>query len=103
MKGLDPVLLPGIVARARRQRLRVSAHISNAADFHMAVEAGVDEIVHSGSPSPFNTIDNANISPELVKNPAALGAQRSGRPPTARLGLPCVRGDYSIDRYSTNG
>ncbi len=41
MKGLDPALLPGIVARARQQRLRVSAHISNAADFHVAATLGV--------------------------------------------------------------
>jgi hypothetical protein len=45
-KGLDPRLLPKIVAKARANNLRVSTHVSNAADYHNAVAAGVDEIVH---------------------------------------------------------
>lgn len=45
-KGLDPRLLPLIVSKARAHNLRVSTHITNAADFHHAVKAGVDEIVH---------------------------------------------------------
>lgn len=45
-KGLDPRFLPKIVAKARAAKLRVSTHVSNAADFHLAVAAGVDEIVH---------------------------------------------------------
>ena len=45
-KGLDPRLLPKIVERARANRLRVSAHVTNAADFHDALAAGVDEITH---------------------------------------------------------
>jgi hypothetical protein len=45
-KGLDPRLLPKIVAKARATNLRVSTHASNAADFHHAVAAGVDEIAH---------------------------------------------------------
>ena len=44
--GLDPRLLRGIVAKAHANQLRVSAHVSNAADFHFAVTAGVDEISH---------------------------------------------------------
>jgi hypothetical protein len=72
MQGLDPDLLPKIVARARQHRLRTSVHISSAADFHHAVAAGVDEIVHSASPSPFNTIRSA-AQPDLFNDPAALG------------------------------
>jgi len=45
-KGLDPALLPAIVAKARAARLRVSAHIATAADFRAALSAGVDEITH---------------------------------------------------------
>jgi imidazolonepropionase-like amidohydrolase len=45
-KGLDPRLLPRIVAKAHASRLRVSAHVTNAADFHHAVAAGVDEVAH---------------------------------------------------------
>ena len=72
MRGLDPNLLPKIVARARQHRLRTSVHISSAADFHHAVAAGVDEIVHSASPSPFNTIPSP-AQPDLFNDPASLG------------------------------
>jgi imidazolonepropionase-like amidohydrolase len=71
-KGLDPQLLPKLVARAHRDQLRVSVHINNAADFHYAVAAGVDEIAHGGSPSFFNTIENRAADPAALRNPAAL-------------------------------
>jgi len=45
-KGLDPRILERIVARAHASGLRVSTHVSNAADFRNAVAAGVDEIAH---------------------------------------------------------
>ena len=45
-KGLDPKLLPVIVARAHGEKLRVTTHVETAADFHHAVAAGVDEINH---------------------------------------------------------
>jgi Amidohydrolase family len=69
LRGLDPALLPKIVARAHRAGVAVSAHITNAADFHFAVAAGVDEIVHSGSPSPVNVLDNATVGGKLFTDP----------------------------------
>ena len=45
-RGLNPALLPEIVRRAHKARLRVMCHIESAADFHNAVGAGVDQIVH---------------------------------------------------------
>lgn len=45
-RGLDPKLLPSIVARAHAENLRVTTHVETAADFHNAVAAGVDEINH---------------------------------------------------------
>ena len=45
-KGVDPVLLDGVVARAHAEGLSVSAHVETAADFRAAVTAGVDEINH---------------------------------------------------------
>jgi imidazolonepropionase-like amidohydrolase len=45
-RGLDPRLLPKIVRKAHDQGLRVVVHITTAADFHTAVNAGVDEIAH---------------------------------------------------------
>ena len=46
LKGLDPRMLPPIVARAHAAGLRVSAHVDTALDFRVAVDAGVDEINH---------------------------------------------------------
>jgi len=45
-KGLDPGLISAIVARAHREPLRITAHVETAADFRLAVSAGVDEIAH---------------------------------------------------------
>lgn len=45
-KGLDPSLVPGIVAAAHARNLTVSAHIENAADFRAIIAAGVDEAIH---------------------------------------------------------
>jgi imidazolonepropionase-like amidohydrolase len=45
-KGLDPALVPLIVEKAHQKKLRVSAHVETAHDFHVAVLAGVDEIAH---------------------------------------------------------
>ena len=50
-RGLDPRLLTKIVEKAHANNLRVSTHVENAADFHHAVAAGVDEIAHL----PFRT------------------------------------------------
>ncbi len=45
-RGLDPALVPAIIARAHAAQLRVSAHIENAHDFHVAIAAGADDIAH---------------------------------------------------------
>ncbi|WP_237561736.1 amidohydrolase family protein [Flagellimonas algicola] len=45
-KGLDPKLVPAIVAKAHNSNLRVSAHVATSHDFHVAVSSGVDEIAH---------------------------------------------------------
>jgi imidazolonepropionase-like amidohydrolase len=39
-------LLSKIVAKAHAAGLRVSTHVNNADDFHLALTAGVDEIAH---------------------------------------------------------
>lgn len=44
--GLDPALIPGIVARAKAIGARVAAHVDTAADFDAAVRGGVDIIAH---------------------------------------------------------
>lgn len=45
-RGLDPKLLPKIVARAHAARLRVAVHVNTAADFRHALDARADEIAH---------------------------------------------------------
>lgn len=45
-RGLDPKLVPLIVERAHAAALRVSAHVDTAADYRVAMYAGVDEMVH---------------------------------------------------------
>ena len=45
-RGLKPELVSEIVKKAHQANLRVSSHVETAFDFHVAVEAGVDEIAH---------------------------------------------------------
>ncbi|MFN8572078.1 MAG: hypothetical protein U0132_08480 [Gemmatimonadaceae bacterium] len=44
--GLRPSLVPEIVKRAHAAGLRVAAHVETAADFAVAVNAGVDQMAH---------------------------------------------------------
>ncbi len=55
-RGLDPKLVPLIVEKAHAAGLRVSAHVQTAADYRIALKAGVDEMAHlPGSTIPPNT------------------------------------------------
>lgn len=45
-RGLDPALLPEVVNRTHAAGLRISAHVESAADFELAIDAGVDEVNH---------------------------------------------------------
>ena len=45
-QGLNPALLPMIVAKAHQAVLRVITHIETAFDFRTAIKAGVDELAH---------------------------------------------------------
>jgi imidazolonepropionase-like amidohydrolase len=45
-RGLPPALVPLVVERAHAAGLRVAAHVDTAADFHLALTAGVDEMAH---------------------------------------------------------
>jgi hypothetical protein len=67
-KALDPRLLPKIVAKAHASSLRVSVHITNAADFHNAVIAGVDEIVHMGGPFLFQALEERAFDPRFMRD-----------------------------------
>jgi len=45
-RGLDPAILPAIVERIHRDGLRATVHVTSAADFHIALTSGIDEITH---------------------------------------------------------
>lgn len=45
-RGLNPALLKPVVERVHKSSLTVATHVESAADFHVAVEAGTDEINH---------------------------------------------------------
>ena len=74
-RGLDPSLVPAIVTRAHAAGLRVAAHVETAADFRVAVAAGVDVIAHLPGLSPRADEDPARY---LITRADAAMAKRSG-------------------------
>ncbi|WP_394748971.1 amidohydrolase family protein [Spongiimicrobium salis] len=67
-KGLDPRIVPEIVKKAHAANLRVSAHVETAYDFHVAVEAGVDEIAHLPEISNGKPIQKKDVITAKEKN-----------------------------------
>lgn len=61
-KGLDPQVLPLLVARAHEAGLRISVHVNSAQDFHVAVAAGADEIAHLPGSKTVEHIDRADAT-----------------------------------------
>ncbi|MFA6956998.1 MAG: tetratricopeptide repeat protein [Thermoanaerobaculia bacterium] len=61
-RGLDPALLPTIVAKAHASGLRVAVHIRTRNDFRVAVESGADWIAHL--PLERLTADDAALARE---------------------------------------
>lgn len=59
-KGLDPALVPRVVDRAHEHGLRVFAHVESGHDFHVAVAAGVDVVVHLPGNDDPTAIDPAD-------------------------------------------
>jgi len=66
-KGLDPQVLPLLVARAHDARLRVSVHVNSAKDFHAAIAAGADEIAHLPGSRSVEHIDSADATAAAQK------------------------------------
>lgn len=73
-KGLDPALVPEIVRRAHRSKLRVAAHVETAADFRAAVAAGADIVAHLPGLAPM--ADEHPLRYELTAADAALAKKR---------------------------
>lgn len=77
-KGLDPDLLPVIVRKAHAAGLRVSTHIEDAADFHAALVAGVDEINHMPGFRRFADVEQHQRSAFAISDDDAVRAERQG-------------------------
>jgi tetratricopeptide (TPR) repeat protein len=75
-RGLDPALVPLVVARAHRDGLRVSAHVVSAADFRTAAAAGIDEITHL----PLALLTAADTALAKEKNVTVVTTVLSHRP-----------------------
>jgi imidazolonepropionase-like amidohydrolase len=75
-RGLDAALVPLIVQRAHRDGLPVAAHVSSAADFHLAVASGVDELAHL----PLAPIAPADAELAAKKNVTVVTTLLSHRP-----------------------
>ncbi len=77
-RGLDPTLVPEVVRLANEAGFRVAAHVESAADFHEAVEAGVDQVAHMPGfrGDPTRTLHDP--SAYLISEADALTAARKG-------------------------
>ena len=76
-RGMNPAVLPELVRRAHASGLRVMAHVETAADFHTAVAAGVDQIVHMPGFRGNERTRLPSIGPYVIANEdAALAAKR---------------------------
>lgn len=94
-KGLDPKLIPAIVQRAHAAGLRVSAHVESAYDFHVAVNAGVDEIAHlpelkTGRPIAFTDALLAQKKGIVVVTTVSLITKRQDLPEYSTLLRNCI-------------
>jgi Amidohydrolase family len=73
--GLNPALLPFIVAKAHKAGLRVAVHVETAYDFRIAINAGVDELAHMPG---FYLFDAAYINRYLLTDAdAKLAASKN--------------------------
>lgn len=91
--GLKPSLVPLIVRRAHDAGLRVAAHVETAADFELAVRAGVDILAHAPG---YEMKKNESVADRELSDAVATLAGERGIvvTPTASLALvPWVSND----------
>lgn len=77
-RGLNPSLLPEIVARAHKAGLRVMTHIETAGDFHNALVADVDQIGHTPGFRGNEKTRLPDFKPYLITDADAELAARRG-------------------------
>jgi len=86
-RGMDPSLVPSVVAGARRRGLKVSAHVETAADFRVAVQARVDEIVHLPGYAA-GAQGEEPLEPYQITTADARSAKRAGVRVITTVGMP---------------
>ncbi|HYW49686.1 MAG TPA: amidohydrolase family protein [Gemmatimonadaceae bacterium] len=77
-RGMDPALLPEVVRRAHAARLRVAAHIETAADFRVAIAAGVDQLAHMPGFRGDERVQLRDPAPYMLTDADAREAARRG-------------------------
>lgn len=73
-EGIDPKILPRIVARAHEAGLTVSAHVDSVTDYRNSLAAGVDEMAHM--PGYYVGINENILTYTLSPEDARRTAQR---------------------------
>ena len=84
--ALDPRLVPSIVRRAHAAGLRVTAHVTSAADFRVAVSEGVDEIAHL----PLGALTDGDARLAAERNVVVVTTVLSHRPTPAGLDMASI-------------
>lgn len=97
-RGLDPALVPDIVARAHAADVRVIAHIETPYDFRLAVDAGVDVIAHVPGYNLARDADPAafRLSAETARRAAERGIAVT---PTVFAHRVVTDGEWARRRY----
>jgi hypothetical protein len=109
-RGLDPDLVPAIVSRVHAKGLRVVAHVESAADFHVAVSAGVDQVAHLPGFWPSNdTLKSGDFSRYVISEQDARLAEKKRISVITTLGesltteqVPEAMRAKLVDVYRTN-
>lgn len=122
-KGLDPAVVPLIVARAHGAGLHVFAHVESGHDFHVALASGADVIAHLPGISRPARVDPADAKlaaergvpvittamlierPNRKKDPALYEVLRNGEVENLRIlrsaGVTLAAGSDEFDETSS--
>ncbi len=96
-RGIDPRLVAPLVDFARKDGLRVGAHVENAADFRAAVAGGVSVILHTPG---YGLREGGDPEPYRVDEAAAEAAKTAGVTQVTTLGV--GRCQEAIDLMAQN-
>lgn len=92
-KGMDPRFVAPIVRRAHAEGRRVAAHVRTAADFHVAVDAGVDVVAHlpgfSMGPGSMSEVDVPERMAD-IEHPEWFRIRPEDAELAARRGIPVI-------------